>query len=502
MHVAPPANEFDGGFRIPLGGTADGYDAAAWLGCATGSATGTWSDVSGLLAAAGLKAYCVGSGSSPAGYDVRLEHYWAGIVLDGYLYYLDPCFKPRRITPHRDILADAGYSRSSLLAAAGGSIGPSHVQGLSAGALGAALDQLAARLASTWHAADPVAAPRAFIGGDSVVPQDIHEDAYPFHGTVEGEPIDFLAQPDSWKNDRRTALTVTHGTASKTLWLDEVATRHVWISYTDSPGHAYPGAVLHVDDETVLAESAGSAQAAVTLTLAVDHAYPDASMSAPYDLVRATTNTYVIVLGMGGDHPGGMRARAATELARARAADGTGVAARARALQSVGQQWLAQTALVSDLAGRLGGVRRGFFYNIGIAGQSGSPYVDLKNCFTYTCRRCPRVSAATCSSAARSSTPCSTRSTPRTRPPSRPCASSPSPTPPARPSTSPPTPTTPRPCARSSPTTRPRSSTPSPPPSRRAARCSCPVTAPPSSTSGRARAGSSTAPPATAGPPA
>ncbi|MGI6494560.1 MAG: DUF6531 domain-containing protein [Kiritimatiellia bacterium] len=384
MHVAPPANEFDGGFRIPLGGTADGYDAAAWLGCATGSATGTWSDVSGLLAAAGLKAYCVGSGSSPAGYDVRLEHYWVSLKFDEVRYYLDPCFKPRRITPHRDILADAGYSRSSLLAAVGGSLGPSHVQGLSAGALGAALDQLAAQLASTWHALDPAAAPRAFIGGDSVVPQDIHEDAYPFHGTVEGEPIDFLAQPDSWKNDRRTALTVTHGTASKTLWLDEVATRHVWISYTDSPGHAYPGAVLHVDDETVLAESAGSAQAGVTLTLAVDHAYPDASMSAPYDLVRATTNTYVIVLGMGGDHPGGMRARAATELARARAADGTGVAARARALQSVGQQWLAQTALVSDLAGRLGGVRRGFFYNIGIAGQSGSPYVDLKNCFTYT----------------------------------------------------------------------------------------------------------------------
>ncbi|NLN01051.1 MAG: hypothetical protein GX174_03980, partial [Lentisphaerae bacterium] len=383
MHVAPPADAWTGGFRIPLGGTANGYDAAAWLGCATGTVSETWSSVGGLLRSAGLKAYCGGSGSSPAGYDVRLEHYWAGIVLDGYLYPLDPCFKPRLTTPHRDILADAGYSRSSLLATAGGSIGSSHVQGLSAAALGAALDQLTSRLASTWHAADPVAAPRAFIGGDSVVPQDIHEDAYPSHGDVDGTPGDFLAQSDAWKNARRTALTVTHGTASKTLWLDEVATRHVWISYTNALGYTYPGAVLRVDDETVMAESAGSAQAAATLTLAVNH--PHADMTAPYDLVRATTNTYVIVLGMGGDHPGGMRAWAATELARARAADGTGVAARARALQSVGQQWLAQTALVSDLAGRLGGVRRGFFYNIGIAGQSGSPYVDLKNSHTYTC---------------------------------------------------------------------------------------------------------------------
>ena len=138
MHVAPPADAWTGGFRIPLGGTANGYDAAAWLGCATGTVSETWSSVGGLLRSAGLKAYCGGSGSSPAGYDVRLEHYWAGIVLDGYLYPLDPCFKPRLTTPHRDILADAGYSRSSLLATAGGSIGSSHVQGLSAAALGLA----------------------------------------------------------------------------------------------------------------------------------------------------------------------------------------------------------------------------------------------------------------------------------------------------------------------------------------------------------------------------
>jgi len=384
MHVAPPADAWTGGFRIPLGGTQTGYDAATWLGCATGTVAATWSDVGGLLASAGLKAYCGGSGSSPVGYDVRLEHYWAGIVLDGYLYYLDPSFKPRQTTPSRDILADAGYSRASLLTTAGGTVGTSSVQGISSAALGSALDGLAAQLAAAWHAADPVAAPKAFVGGDAVVPQDLSWDGYTFHGAVDGTLLDFMAQTDAWKNARRTALTVTHGTTSKKLWLDEVAARHVWLSYTNAPGYAYPKAVLRVDDEPVLTEPAGSAQAAATMTLAVDHPYAD--MSAPYSLVRAVTNVYVIALGMGGDHPGGMRARAAVELARTRSsgADEADVALCARALQSVGQQWLAQTALLNDLDGRLTGVRQGFFYNLGVAGQAGSPYVDLKNCYTYT----------------------------------------------------------------------------------------------------------------------
>ncbi len=388
MHVAPPADAWTGGFRIPLGGTETGYDAVAWLGCATGTVAETWSDVGGLLASAGLTAHCGGSGSSLAGYDVRLEHYWAGLVLGPYLYYLDPSFKPRQTTPPRDILADAGYSRSNLLAAAGGTVGTSSVQGISSAALGPALDGLATQLAAAWRAVDPVAAPNTFVGGDAVVPQDLSWDSYTFHGAADGTPLDFLDQTDVWKNARRTALTVTHGTASKKLWLDEVAARHVWLSYTNAPGYAYPKAILRVDDEVVMTEPAGSSQAAATMTLTVEHPYAD--LSAPYSLIRAVTNVYVIALGMGGDHPGGMRARASAELARTRAstlgsgADEADVAQRARALQSVGQQWLAQTALLNDLDSRLTGVRQGFFYNLGVAGQAGSPYVDLKNCYTYT----------------------------------------------------------------------------------------------------------------------
>ncbi|HPK72867.1 MAG TPA: hypothetical protein PLN93_13075, partial [Vicinamibacterales bacterium] len=384
MHVAPPADAWTGGFRIPLGGTETGYDAAAWLGCTTSTVAETWNAVGGLLASAGLTARCGGSGSSLTGYDVRVEHFWAGFVLDQRLCYLDPSFKPRRTTPPRDILADADYTRSNLLATAGGAVGTSSVQGISSAALGSALDGLAAQLAAAWQAVDPVAAPKAFVGGDAVVPQDLSWDGYTFHGAVDGTPLDFMAQTDAWKNARRTALTVTHGTTSKKLWLDEVAARHVWLAYTNAPGYAFPKAVLRVDDEPVLTEPAGSAQAAATLTLAVDHPYAD--MSAPYSLVRAVTNVYVIALGMGGDHPGGMRARAAVELAMTRSsgADEADVALRARALQSVGQQWLAQTALLNDLGCRLTGERQGFFYNLGVAGQAASPYVDLKNCYTYT----------------------------------------------------------------------------------------------------------------------
>lgn len=176
MHVAPPADTWTGGFRIPLGGTETGYDAAAWLGCTTSTVAETWNAVGGLLASAGLTARCGGSGASTADYNVRVEHYWAGLVLGQYLYYLDPSFKPRQTTPPRDILADAGYNRASLLTTAGGTVGTSSVQGISSAALGSALDGFAAQLAAAWQAVDPVAAPKAFVGGDAVVPQDLSWD--------------------------------------------------------------------------------------------------------------------------------------------------------------------------------------------------------------------------------------------------------------------------------------------------------------------------------------
>ena len=67
-----------------------------------------------------------------------MEHYWAGLVLGQYMYYLDPSFKPRQTTLPRDILADAGYNRASLLVTAGGTVGASSVQGIEERGYGAA----------------------------------------------------------------------------------------------------------------------------------------------------------------------------------------------------------------------------------------------------------------------------------------------------------------------------------------------------------------------------
>ncbi len=81
-----------------------------------------------------------------------------------------------------------------------------------------------------------------------------------------------------------------------------------------------------------------------------------------------------------------MRVRAQTELIRVRS---TGVSEsnvnlRSRVLQVVGQQWLAQTAMLNRMNSRFDGSDAHFFYSIGLVGQTSSPYVDFKNILYYS----------------------------------------------------------------------------------------------------------------------
>ncbi|HPK73058.1 MAG TPA: DUF6531 domain-containing protein, partial [Vicinamibacterales bacterium] len=114
-----------------------------------------------------------------------------------------------------------------------------------------------------------------------------------------------------------------------------------------------------------------------------------------YTISRAPENVYAISVGFGGDSRGGMRNRAQSELDRACGAGAPAADAglRSRVLQVVGQQWLAQTAMMTSLNNRFDGSNMRFFYNIGLAAQTASPYVDLKNCMTYSTGDASRFNA-------------------------------------------------------------------------------------------------------------
>ena len=286
---------------------------------------------------------------------------------------LDPSFKPSVVRPGRDAAADMGYSRAALLAAAGGTVGTSSAQSLSGAAVDAALDGYAAELESVWTNANTSAVD--FIGAKTTAPHDA--DAPTFPGAIlSGAPIDFLAQNDDFKNSFRAVATLSIDNGSESFFLDEVGARTIWMSYEPETGGTLRG-VCRVDGEVFWNRTgllAGNDSLGVTVALT------NTFTSATYSLSRAAANVYALPVGFGGDARGGMRRWAAERFLEARANWGeSDPRAVAAALHFLGVSWQSQTAMSARLMSRLVPGECREMYSIGVAGQAGAPFVDMKN---------------------------------------------------------------------------------------------------------------------------
>jgi len=369
-------SEVVSGFVLPLSSATnpgEGCSAAAWLGV---DETGTGADIYGRVAAKMLafKRPCWGVYflDSPR-WLIYTDHFWVAADVEGATVDLDPSFKPCVVRPGRDAAADMGYSRAALLLAAGGTVGTSSAQSLSASAVDAALDGYAAELESVWTNANTSAAD--FIGVKTTVPQDSDAPAFP-GAILSGAPIDFLAQDDNFKNSFRATATLSIGDGSESFFLDEVGARTIWMSYEPEAGGILRG-VCRVDSE-VFWDRTGLSSGNDSLGVMV--ALTNTLTSATYSLSRVATNVYAISVGFGGDARGGMRRWAADRFMEARAKWGGGdLRTVAGALHFLGISWQSQTAMSARLANRLlpGEFRE--MYSIGIAGQKQSPFLDMAN---------------------------------------------------------------------------------------------------------------------------
>ena len=373
-------------FFMPLGGATNSYDAEHWLGVSSdGTAYGSAMAVFHALQSSGVP-FSILVGATPQASYLFKEHFSVYLYyVEGGLY-LDPSFKPSRVTPPSASLAeDMGYARSSLLAAAGGVTNGWSVQGLSAGGLSNELGRLSANLAAAWRGAGADSATRDLVGGDEIVPQNLMYDQYVFHGyfLIDG-PYDF---PSMWnRNSFRAGLAVEHGTVTNNFWLDELGSRTLWISYTSDTSNAYPRALINLDGSNIASEVAGSSEPDLQAVVAVNHPAIAQWSGGAYPVTRAVTNVYVVPVGFGSPRRGGMRELTADRLMRLQGErlpedDGR---ARAAVLHSLGQQWLCQCALLNTLYGRLGGYTRHSFFETGIVGQDKASYFDFKTGYEYT----------------------------------------------------------------------------------------------------------------------
>ncbi len=308
------------------------------------------------------------------------DHFWVSLTLDGETKWLDPSFKPVRRTSVRSILDDMGYQRNSLLQSANGVVNPNSVSNLTFNGIKTQLGLCVDNLRTLW--ADTNINASAYVGKVEIVEQT---DSEYFHGSVFGTPSDFLAKSQTDKNGFRVPmkLNVSISGPSANLYLDEVGPRRLWVSYVSGSGSTGYKTALKLDTITLAEASAASTAIDETMTLEVN--YFSTKHSANYSFKRALTSAYAIVVGFGGDHRDGMRVWTAEQLANLRVtAPASDIQLVAASLQVAGHQWLAQTAMMRSFRNKVFNYNRQQFYNIGVAGQASSPYVDVRNSYSYT----------------------------------------------------------------------------------------------------------------------
>ena len=88
-----------------------------------------------------------------------------------------------------------------------------------------------------------------------------------------------------------------------------------------------------------------------------------------------------MIVGFGSDSRGGIRKFASEELVRLKNAGHANDSRRMLAAMnySAGHHWMAECAAIEKVRNSVLGKDEGKYYDVGIAGQSGGPYVDMAN---------------------------------------------------------------------------------------------------------------------------
>ena len=305
------------------------------------------------------------------------DHYWVRVTIDGLTLDLDPSVKPHVRKLARSVLDKMGYSRESFITAAGGSVDGSSVRGLSAGAVASSLVSCSSSLQSAWREANWSAADYLGEGGIVARPPGRRDGYFPGR-CVSGSPADIFAQG---ADGRRTQVSVSlNGSSLAAFYLDEVGLRNLWISFEPGSGSDLQ-AVLRADDDVVgrvVTASSGKA----TVNVRVNH--PQQPMANAYTIGLGVSNVYSLVVGFGGDSRDGMRKLAAGRLSELRnSGESAGPRSLAACTAVAGHQWLAQCCLLMRVRNALFNGYERKFYDLGIAGQDGGPYVDMANRMGY-----------------------------------------------------------------------------------------------------------------------
>ena len=371
-------SSFDSGFIFPLY-NYDGnspYNAVTWLAANSDYA------ISRKLGSNGLGLCWMGDDH------LGIEHYWVRVEINGEALDLDPSIKPQPTPAAKDAKTASGYDREAFLAAAGGTVDANSAKNLSASGIAAYLKERIAELKTAWNI--PGASPSTILGSPTITPRASGEPR--FHGvwSSRSEPIDLLAASsadildslrtkvtlDNYGYDFMTPPNEPDYFAEFFFYLDEVGARTLWFAKDENDDLGF-----YVDDEKVSQSALWDYFGAAAI--GVDVACTNHPTYHSYFMQPQDGQVHVLSVNLGGDNPDGIRKVAMKRISelRKRGVTDTNNVMRAALLQLQGQQWLAQVEKHSRVWSRVVGGDKSHYYNIGIAGQTKGPFVDMANSY-------------------------------------------------------------------------------------------------------------------------
>lgn len=307
---------------------------------------------------------------------LTVGHVWVSAVIGGTTYHFDPSFKPHAVNPGIDLATASGFDVNSYLSAAraGATISTDFVQNINRAALRNNLTSYASTLATHLRNNYPAASLDDVLGGMTVVPSTgiVRQTALSYRATDLSQG-DYTALDDSLV----IALRIQYAGLDALFRSNDIYGKRLTITYNASnqPVLTLDGTVIQTSASAVTPGTVGD----VTFTV-VHQAYTSLLSNQQFTQKLKAGNgaTYLVANGWGPVGRGLIeRHRARLDDLRASGASDTSEAVLGSSLALVAAQWLTQYSQVFHATAQMADAILINQHQVGIAGYTTAPYVDL-----------------------------------------------------------------------------------------------------------------------------
>ncbi|MHA7602601.1 DUF6531 domain-containing protein, partial [Alicycliphilus sp. T452] len=348
-----------------------------WLGvdtinlCAVGSLFS-----SGRIPIAALYAGAAGSCPSapPPLTRADIDHVWVKVNIGGNYYYFDPSYKPHTFKTGINLVSATGYNAASYMssATAGATSTADYVQNFNRTNVRNNLTTYANNLAGYLRSNVPVGALDDAIGGMRIDPHtggSLRQASLPYQDTSVA-----LTEWTDISNSYKPTLRIRYQGIDATYTSDAIYGKRLSISYN---GSNQP--VLKLDGVVTVTGTAIAPGTPGSVQFDVAHgAYGSSSVNQSFAQQIVSGGTFVIGNSWGPAGRGGIEQhRARLENARANGVADTAEETLGSTLAMLASNWIAQTNQNFYITERLSRTNLVRHHQVGIAGYTSAPYVDL-----------------------------------------------------------------------------------------------------------------------------